>query len=429
MIVTIARGLLGIAALLLFAWLLSSDRRRFPWKIVIGGLALQWALALVILRTDTGRAIFDGIARIVTAVLYGADQGAGFVFGPLAGDHELVGWKAIVGIKIMTTIIIVAVISSIGYHYGVLQRAVAAMAWVMKRAMGVSGAESLAGAANVFFGQTEAPLLVRPYISGMTRSELMALMTGGFATVAAGVMAYYVDVLSDGDAERSKEVARHLLTACLMSAPAAFVMAKIMEPPHAPATKDHVEIALKKDTRSLVDAVTSGASDGMKLAINVLAMLIAFVALIAVLDVGLVTLGRWSVVTPLVERLGMEQLDLDGILGLVFAPISWLIGVEGEDCRSFGGLLGKAMATNEVIAYETLSEIARSGGMKDRSILMATYSLCGFANISSIGIQIGGIGGLASDRRGDLVRLGPRAMLGGAMACWMTGCIAGVLVR
>lgn len=430
MIVTIARSLLGIAALLLFAWLLSSDRRRFPWKIVIGGLGLQWGLALVILRTDTGQAIFDGVARIVTAVLYGADRGASFVFGPLAGDHELVGWKAIVGIKIMTTIIIVAVISSIGYHYGVLQRAVAGMAWVMKRAMGVSGAESLAAAANVFFGQTEAPLLVRPYISGMTRSELMALMTGGFATVAAGVMAYYVDVLGDGDAERSKEMARHLLTACLMSAPAAFVMAKILVPPQEPATTtDRVEIALEKETRSLVDAVTSGASEGMKLAINVLAMLIAFVALIAVLDVGLVALGRWSVLVPLVEKLGMDRLDLDGILGLVFAPISWLIGVEGQDCRSFGGLLGKAMATNEVIAYETLSEIARSGGMEKRSVLMATYSLCGFANISSIGIQIGGIGGLAPDRRVDLVRLGPRAMLGGAMACWMTGCIAGVLVR
>ncbi len=425
----VARGLVGLAGLVLLAWLLSSDRRRFPWKIVLGGLALQWALALLVLRTETGRAIFDGIARVVTAVLYGADEGARFVFGPLAGRHELVGWSAIIGIKIMTTIIIVATISAIGYHYGILQRAVAGMAWVMKRVLGVSGAESLAGAANVFFGQTEAPLLVRPYIEKMTRSELMALMTGGFATVAAGVMAYYVHVLGGGDPERMVEMARHLLTASLMSAPAAYVMAKTMIPEReTAATAAGATVAVERETRSLLDAITAGASQGMKLAINVLAMLIAFVALIAIVDLGLVTLGRWSALAPLLTRLGIEQLDLDAILGLVFSPVAWLIGVDWADCRSFGQLLGKAMATNEVIAYEGLAEAIRTGGMSPRSIVMATYSLCGFANFSSIGIQIGGIGGLAPSRRGDLVRLGPRAMLGGAMACWMTGCIAGVLV-
>jgi CNT family concentrative nucleoside transporter len=407
---------------------LSSDRRRFPWKIVIGGLALQWALALLVLRTDTGRMIFDVIGRVVTTVLYGADEGAQFVFGPLAGAHPAVAWSAIAGIKIMTTIIIVAAIASIGYHYGILQRVVSAMAWVMTRTMGVSGAESLAGAANVFFGQTEAPLLVRPYISTMTRSELMALMTGGFATAAAGVMAVYVDMLGQGDPARLQAAARHLLTACLMSAPAAFVMAKVMVPeartPHAP---DAARVSLQRETSSLIDAVTRGAGQGMKLAINVLAMLIAFIALIAVVDAGLTALGRWSVVAPAVQWLGLERLDLDGILGIVFYPISWLMGVEGGDCRVFGGLLGKAMATNELIAYGALGRAIESGAMSDRSVMIATYSLCGFANFSSIGIQIGGIGGLAPDRRADLVRLGFRAMLGGAMACWMTGCIAGVL--
>ncbi len=427
----VARGLLAIFALLLFAWLLSSDRRRFPWKIVLGGLALQWVLALLVLRTESGRAVFDAIAHVVTAILYGADAGAAFVFGPLAGGDPAVTWNAITGIKIMTTIIIVAAISSVGYHYGVLQRIVSVMARGMKRVMGLSGAESLAGAANVFFGQTEAPLLVKPYISGMTRSELMALMTGGFATVAAGIMAVYVTKLGGQDEEQSRAFARHLLTACLMSAPAAFVMAKIMVPEReTPATAGKIEIARDRETRSLIDAITKGASDGMSLAINVLAMLIAFIALIAVLDFGLVAIGKWSVVAPLVEAMGLEQLDLDGILGLVFSPIAWLLGVEWGDCRVFGGLLGKAMATNELIAYGSLAEmIHNDGGMSRRSILMATYSLCGFANISSIGIQIGGIGGLAPDRRGDLVRLGPRAMLGGAMACWMTGSIAGVLVE
>lgn len=423
-----ARGLLGIVALLLFAWLLSSDRRRVPWKIVIGGLLLQWVLAYLILQTDAGRAVFDGIARVVTTVLRGADEAARFVFGPLAGNDPAVGWTAIVGIKIMTTIIIVATISSIGYHYGLLQRAVAGLAWGMKRFMGVGGAESLAGAANVFLGQTEAPLLVRPYISGMSQSELMALMTGGFATVAAGILAVYVDMLGGDDPARSLATARHLLTACLMSAPAAFVMAKIMVPESekAQATSD-AEVAVDRRTNSFVDAVTTGASDGMKLAINVLAMLIAFIALIAVFDAGLIRLGRLAIVAPLVTGMGLDQLDLDGILGLLFSPIAWLLGVDSGDCRLFGGLLGKAMATNELIAYQSLADTVSNGGMSERSILMAMYALCGFANFSSIGIQIGGIGGLAPDRRGDLVRLGPRAMLGGAMACWMTGCIAGVV--
>jgi CNT family concentrative nucleoside transporter len=352
------------------------------------------------------------------------------VFGPLAGDHPAVAWTAVAGIKIMTTIIIVATISAIGYHYGLLQRAVAGMAWVMRRTMGVSGAESLAGAANVFFGQTEAPLLVRPYISKMTQSELMALMTGGFATVAAGVMAVYVSMLAGEDQQRALATARHLLTACLMSAPAAFVMAKIMIPEReTPETAGATKVALERKTKSLVDAITSGASQGMKLAINVLAMLIAFIALIAIVDAALIALGNWSVMTPVVDWLGLERLDLNGLLGLLFSPIAWLIGVDGPDCRTFGGLLGKAMAANELIAYGSLGEIARTGAMSERSILLATYSLCGFANLSSIGIQIGGIGGLAPDRRGDLVRLGPRAMLGGAMACWTTGCIAGVLAR
>lgn len=426
----LARGLLGIVVLVGLAWLLSSDRRRFPWKLVIGGLVLQWVLAWAVLRTDTGQAIFDGIGRVVTAILFGADQGAKFVFGPLAGDHPDVAWMAVAGIKIMTTIIIVATISSIGYHYGVLQRVVTAMAWVMRRTMGVSGAESLSGAANVFFGQTEAPLLVRPYISGMTQSELMALMTGGFATVAAGVMAVYVSILAGDNAERAVTIARHLLTASLMSAPAAFVMAKVMIPERDSSRIAEVaKVSLARETKSLVDAITHGAGQGMTLAINVIAMLIAFIALIAIVDKGLIALGGLSFVTPLVERMGLEQLDLNGILGLIFSPIAWLIGVDGGDCRTFGGLLGKAMATNELIAYGSLSEIIQSKAMSERSILLATYCLCGFANISSIGIQIGGIGGLAPDRRDDLVRLGPRAMLGGAMACWTTGCIAGVLAQ
>lgn len=424
----VTRPILGLCVLLLFAWLLSSHRRKFPVRTVAGGLMLQWMLALLVLRTETGRAFFDALAHVVIAVLTGADAGAQFVFGPLAGNHPTVAWTAIFGIKIMTTIIIVATLSAIGYHYGVLQRAVAAMAWLMRRSLGISGAEALAGGANVFFGQTEAPLLVRPYIAGMTRSEIMSLMTCGFATVAAGVMAVYVDLIGMEDPAQKRAVARHLMTACLMSAPAAFVLAKIMVPETgSPQTAGRVQARLERDTRSFIDAATSGAAQGMKLAINVLAMLIAFVALIKIVDVALVALGGVRWMSPVVRAMGLDVLNLDGVLGWAFSPVAFLIGVDAADCRTFGGLLGKAMATNELIAYSSLAVIIKDGGMSERSILIATYSLCGFANISSIGIQIGGIGGLAPTRRADFVQLGVRAMLGGAMACWMTGCIAGML--
>jgi CNT family concentrative nucleoside transporter len=396
---------------------------------VVVGLGLQWLLALIVLRTEPGRMFFDGIGRLVTVILHGADAGAGFVFGPLAGAHPDVPWSAIAGIKIMTTIIVVATLSTMGYHYGILQRVVAGMAWVMRRAMGVSGAESLSCAANVFLGQTEAPLLVRPYISKMTRSELMALMTGGFATIAAGVMAVYVGMLGGGDRARGVLMARHLLTASLMSAPSALIMAKIMVPERGtPLTSGATRVTLERETASLMDAITRGAAQGMTLAINVIAMLLAFIALVAVLDAGLVALGRLSFFAPVLARIGLERLDLNGILGLLFSPIAWILGVDGADCRMFGGILGKAMATNEMVAYGSLTDLVRTSGMSQRSIVMATYSICGFANFSSIGIQIGGIGGMAPDRRADLVQLGPRAMLGGAMASWCTGCIAGVLV-
>lgn len=417
-----ARGVLGIVALLGVAWLLSSDRRRFPFKVVLVGLALQWLLALAVLRTEPGRAFFDGVGNLVTVVLHGADEGARFVFGALAGGDPGVPWQAIAGIKIMTTIIIVATLSTMGYHYGILQRIVAVMAWVMRRLMGVSGAESLSCGANVFMGQTEAPLLVRPYIAQMTRSELMALMTGGFATIAAGVMAVYVGMLGT-------DMAKHLLAASLMSAPSALVMAKIMVPERdTPVTSGAAPVSMARETTGLLDAITSGATQGMTLAINVIAMLLAFIALVAVLDTGLVALGKVSFVQPAVAWMGLEQLNLNSILGLLFSPVAWVLGVDDGDCRHFGSILGTAMATNEMVAYGSLADIVHNNGMSQRSIIMATYSICGFANFSSIGIQIGGIGSMAPNRRADLVALGPRAMLGGAMASWCTGCIAGVLI-
>lgn len=421
------RGLMGIGVLLGVAWLLSQHRRRFPLRTVVGGLALQWALALIVLKSDTGRAVFNGLGKAFTVLLECTTDGARFVLGNLVEarpDH----WGVVFAAVALPSIIVFSSLSAIGYHTGILQVVVGLMAWVMKRLLGVSGAESLSAAGNVFLGQTEAPLLVRPYIASMTESELMALMVGGFATIAGGVMAAYVAVLGGDDPVRRIEVARHLLTASLMSAPAGFVMAKILVPETGePQTFNRVRIQVERETRNVIHAAAVGAADGLKLALNVGAMLIAFIALIALLNRLLVFVGGLPPMAPVVAWTGLPELSLGGVLGLIFSPVSYAIGVDPSECRAFGGLLGTAMATNEFVAYMSLAELTGRGEISERTATLAMYSLCGFANFSSIAIQIGGIGGIVPERRGDLARLGLRAMLGGAMACWMTGCIAGVL--
>ena len=423
----ILRGICGIALLVGLAWGLSSNRRRFPLRTVLGGLALQWLLALLVLQTEVGRDVFNGIATIVTLLLDCTNQGARFVLGNLVDMREE-SWGFVFAAKALPSIIVFSALSALGYHLGILQFVVGVMARVMSKLMGVSGAESLSAAGNVFLGQTEAPLLVRPYIPSMTQSEVMALMVGGFATIAGGVMASYIAILGGDDPARRVEVARHFLTACLMSAPASFVIAKVMLPEtETPQTTGSAQIDVERKSRNVVHAAAIGASDGLKLALNVGAMLIVFIALIAMIDKVLGYVGGLSFVQPLVTRIGLQELSLGGVLGLIFAPIAYVIGVEPAECRAFGGLLGTAMATNEFVAYMSLSDLVADGTISPRTLRLATYSLCGFANLSSVAIQIAGIGGMAPDRRGDLARLGLRAMLGGAMACWMTGCIAGIL--
>ncbi|MCP4246361.1 MAG: NupC/NupG family nucleoside CNT transporter [bacterium] len=423
----ILRGVAGIGLLLAVAWLLSNNRRRFPLRTVLGGMALQWLLALVVLQTDLGRDVFNAIATLVTVLLDCSTDGARFVLGNLV-DVRADAWGVVFAAKVLPSIIVFSSLSALGYHLGVLQFVVNRVAAVMTRLMGVSGAESLSAAGNVFLGQTEAPLLVRPYIANMTSSELMALMAGGFATISGGVPASYVAILGGDDPARQVEIARHFLTACLMSAPASFVVAKIMVPEtDVPATDGQVRADVERESRNVVHAAAIGASDGLKLALNVGAMLIAFIALIAMLDHLLIWVGGLSPIAPLLDRVGLEQLDLSGILGLVFYPVAYAIGADPGECRLLGGLLGKAMATNEFVAYLSLGDLVRDAAISERTLRLATYSLCGFANLSSIAIQIAGIGGIAPNRRADLARLGLRAMLGGAMACWMTGCIAGIL--
>jgi CNT family concentrative nucleoside transporter len=406
---------LGLIAFIGLAWALSEDRRRFPWRTVLAGLALQFVFALLILRTESGVAFFQGLDGAFKSLLGFANEGVSMVFGPLANRDLLVEkWgpaNAFIFVVTVTgTIVLVSALSSLLYHYGILQLVVRGVAWVMRRLMGTSGSESLASAANIFMGQTEAPLVIKPYLPTMTRSELMALMVGGMATIAGGVLAAYVSFgISAG----------HLLTASVMSAPAALLMAKILLPEREVSdTADGTNRKIPRETVNGIEAMCIGASDGMKLAINVMAMLIAFVAVVALAN-HLLSLGLgWA---------GFEEArPLQALLGWVNAPFAWLMGVPWRDCRAVGGILGERIVLNEFIGYLSLS---KAEGLLPESKVIATYALCGFANFSSIAIQIGGIGALAEGRRQDLARLGLKAMVGGLLACYCTACIASLLAR
>lgn len=422
----IIRGVVGIAGLVAIAWLLSSNRKTFPIRTVIGGMVLQWVLGLAVLRTEIGRGAMSGLAQGVRTVLAATNEGSKFIFGNMIDDGG--PWGFVFLVQVIPPIIVFSAISAIGYHLGILQMVVGVLAKVMVRILGVSGAEGLASAGNIFVGQTEAPLFVRPYISRMTQSELMALMVCGFATVASGPLAAYIAIIAGDDPARQVEVARHFLTACLMSAPAAFVIAKVMLPEtEHPETAGDAKVEVETESRNVIHAAALGTTTGVMLAINVVAMLIVFIALVKLIDFFLIWLGGFPFMESVLDLMGTEQLDLAAILGVIFYPIAFLVGIEAPDRATFGSLLGVGMSTNEFLAFNQLKAMMDSNELSERTARIATYSLCGFANFSSIAIQIGGIGVLAPDRKADLARLGPRAMLGGAMACWMTGTIAGVL--
>ncbi|HRB12871.1 MAG TPA: nucleoside transporter C-terminal domain-containing protein [Vicinamibacteria bacterium] len=413
------RGVIGIAAILGIAVLMSNNRRKINLRLIAWGLGLQIAFAMLILWTPPGRWLFDGARIAVAKLLSFTDYGAGFIFGNLyngvapvggqgplslidAGSGDLVGIGIIFAFHILPTIIFFGSLMSVLYHFGVMQTVVRGIAWVMTRTLGTSGAESLSAASNIFVGQTEAPLVVKPYVNEMTMSELTAIMTGGFATVAGGVMAAYVRFGVD---------AGHLLAASVMAAPAGLMLAKIIYPEtEVPRTQGGAVQDPERTTANVIDAAASGAGDGMKLAINVAAMLMAFIALIALVN----------------SALGLAGLSLATIFGYVFYPLSWAMGVDSRDLLAFGNLIGTKLSLNEFVAYVELGHIKNT--LSPRTVVIATYALCGFANFSSIGIQIGGISGIAPDRRSDLARVGLKAMIAGALATALTGTIAGILV-
>lgn len=408
-------SLVGLFAFLALAWACSLDRRRFPWRTVASGLALQCLVALLILKTGVGRQMFSLAQAAFTKLIEFAVEGAALVFGPLANTELLTeklgpGNAFIFAITVTATIIVVSALSALLYHYGVLQRIVRAAAWVMQRLMRTSGSESLSAAANIFMGQTEAPLVIRPYLSRMTRSELLAMMTGGMATIAGGVLAAYVSFgVSAGD----------LLTASVMNAPAALLMAKILCPETEPSeTVAGASAQVPRETTNGLDALCHGAGEGMKLSLNVMAMLMAFVAVVA--------LANYLLALPQQHFGVAKPITLEILFGWMNAPFAWLMGVPWADCNAVGRMLGERVVLNELFGYLSLSRLQET--LDPRSVKLATYALCGFANFTSIAIQIGGIGALAPDRRPDLARLGLRAMVGGLLACYLTAAMVGLLV-
>ena len=400
-------GIAGILVLLCIALAMSNNRKAISWQLVTWGLGIQILFAIIILKTPVGVPFFGAIDIGIKNLLSFSDAGSDFLFKSFrygVVEDPLMNFA----FRILPTLIFFSSLIAVLYHLGIMQFVVKWIARVMQKSMGTSGSETLCVSGNIFVGQTEAPLLVRPFILKMTKSELMAVMVGGFATVAGGVMAMYVSMLGN-----IPGIAGHLLAASIMSAPAALVIAKIIYPEtEASDTFGDLKIALDKKDDNIMEALSRGATNGMKLAANVAAMLVAFVAIIAMVN----------------AILGLLDLSLQQILGWIFSPLAWVMGVPWDEAGIIGSLMGEKLVLTELIAFGDLSELMTTNSISDRSAIIASYALCGFANFASVGIQLGGIGGIAPERRKDLAKLGLKAMFGGALASWLTATIAGILI-
>ena len=400
-------GIAGILVLLCIALAMSNNRKAISWQLVTWGLGIQILFAIIILKTPVGVPFFGAIDIGIKNLLSFSDAGSDFLFKSFrygVVEDPLMNFA----FRILPTLIFFSSLIAVLYHVGIMQFIVKWIAKVMQKSMGTSGSETLCVSGNIFVGQTEAPLLVRPFILKMTKSELMAVMVGGFATVAGGVMAMYVSMLGN-----IPGIAGHLLAASIMSAPAALVIAKIIYPEtEASDTFGDLKIALDKKDDNIMEALSRGATNGMKLAANVAAMLVAFVAIIAMVN----------------AILGLLDLSLQQILGWIFSPLAWVMGVPWNEAGIIGSLMGEKLVLTELIAFGDLSELMTTNSISDRSAIIASYALCGFANFASVGIQLGGIGGIAPERRKDLAKLGLKAMFGGALASWLTATIAGLLI-
>src|SRR3984957_3634936 len=401
-------GLLGIVTILAVAWLLSRHKRQIKLRILLWGLGLQFTFAVIVLKTSFGK-VFQAASVAVTAMLGYSEAGAAFVFGDTLGRSSG-SMGTVFAFQVLPIIIFIASFFSILYYLGIMQWIVKAFAIGMQKVMGASGAESLNVAASIFMGQTEAPLTIRPYIAGLTESELFTIMVSGMAHVSGAVMAAYVKF--------AHVEIQHLLTAVIMTAPATIMLAKIFQPEvDKPVTAGRVDVKLEKTAVNIIDAAAQGAGDGLHLCLNIAAMLIAFLSLIALVN-GMLGWAHGLA--------GWIPASLRTLFGIVFAPVAWLLGVSWKDATAIGNLLGTRLVLNEFIAFIDLGKIKAQ--LDPHSFTIATYALCGFANFSSIAIQVGGIGALAPSRKSDLARLGLRAVAAGTMANFMSACIAGMLL-
>ena len=427
-IMTLFRGLLGMAALIAIGFLFSSDRKSIPWKTVLIGLLIQVLLALGVLYVPFVRIVFEFFGQIFVKILDFTKAGSEFLLGGLMNADT---YGFIFLFQVLPTIIFFSALTSLLFYWGIIQKVVYGLAWVFTKALKISGAEALSVAGNIFLGQTESPLMIKAYLDKMSKSEILLVMTGGMATLAGGVLAAYIALLGGDDPVLRLEFAKHLLTASIMAAPAAIIFSKMLVPPTREINRE-IEVSQDKIGSNVLDAISNGTTEGVKLAVNVAAMLLAFIAFIAMFNFIIGKIGDWTTLNELIANITdgkYDKLSLQFILGYTFAPLMWLIGICPEDIAVVGRLLGEKLILTEFIGYISLADLKAAGAFAEtKSIIMATYILCGFANFSSIGIQIGGIGALAPKRRVLLSQFGMKALLAGTLASLMSATIIGMIL-
>ncbi len=428
-ITSVWRGVLGMLCLLLLAYFFSSNRKAINWKTIGVGLAAQLLLAIGVLKVTFIKNIFEFVGQLFVLILDFTRAGSEFLLG---GMMNVDSFGFIFLFQVLPTIIFFSALTSVLFYLGVVQIVVRGMAWVLTKLMGISGAESLSVAGNIFLGQTEAPLLIKAYLERMTRSEILLVMIGGMATVAGGVLAAYIGFLGGSDPELRLQFAKHLLAASVMAAPGAIVVSKLLYPQQEPINTN-VEISSEKIGSNILDAIANGTTEGLKLAANVAAMLLVFIAFIAMINYILGWVGNLTTLNALMaEYTPYSKVSLEAILGIIFAPLMWLIGVAREDMMLMGQLLGIKLVASEFVGYIQLAELKNAASAislnYEKSVIMATYMLCGFANFASIGIQIGGIGSLAPGKRKTLSEFGMKALIGGTIASLLSATIAGMII-
>ncbi len=436
---SVARGLIGLVIVTALAFLFSNARRTINWRLVVTGVVLQFLFAFIVLKTDIGREVLSVISKWFVQLFSFALEGAQFVFGSLAKPPDQSGSLGFFfAFQVLPTIIFFASLMGVLYYLGIMQRVVQGMAWLIVKLMRASGAESLSIAANTFIGQTEAPLVIRPYLASMTQSELFTIMTSGMAHISVGVLAAYMQLLglayakSMGAPVDSSQIyfTGHLLAACIMAAPATIVVAKMLLPETGdPLTMGTVRLKVEKTQSNVIEAAASGAGTGVQLALNVAGMLLAFIALITLLNALLGWIGGITSLNEICQIYYGKPLSLELLFGFVFQFVAFAIGVPWQDALNVGSLMGIKLVLNEFVAYLRMADLVGAHQLSEKAIVISTYALCGFANFSSIAIQIGGISPLAENRRSDIARLGLRAVLGGTIATWMTATVAGMFVQ